>query len=688
MGVFRYEWVKLVKKKLFLLITLLLFAGNLLTLYTYQKHTPAYHYGYEQKEQYRAYLAGNEAADPDGYYRQDREEQERYIGSYAAFIGEMQARADRMMGTAIYAEPESYVYRNLIKSCRDFAPFAGTVPEADNCFGIRAFAGYHDSVIFVLVFLAVLSYFVLFYERDRNLLLLLKGSRNGHLPLGAAKLSVMVMAASLYAALQEGASVLFLGKLYGYGNLSRVIQSVSMFRNCAYPLTVLSALLTVLLIRVSIAAVLACLFYGIGMVFKSAPFAFLTAGAGLLAEYLFSRSFSISGTFGGLKCINPFYCWNMKQVLGEYHNLNFFGYPAGKNLCAVTAAVLTALLFLAGGLFAFCRTCQIKREGRMERLMQRMRAAASRFNRRSSLLYYEYDKMLIQQKKGIALLILLIWCISESSGVFGPEYYSVAKTASYHYYISQIGGRITEDTLSFMEQEEAFFAGVRQGSAGALSEEEQLRYQELKAKADMLEDGFDMVKDQLEALRESPGSLWDKYLLDEMFYEELWLDTGTDLITWFAGSAVLLYLISGIYTMDEKKKMRFLIRSTRYGRKRIDRSRNLCAFLCAGIVFVLTELPLFLRYYKIDHFETAAQKLCDITTGYFTSGVPLGIMILLLFLLKAASFAAVCFAGLQISRAMKSEVPAMLAGIGGAGVVTVILYHFETDLAMLLTKIL
>ncbi len=688
MSVFQFEWVKLVKKKLFLLIGFLLCAGNLLTFYTYERSTPAYHYIYEQKEQYQAYLAGDGEADTDGYYRQDLEEQERYIDSYAVFIGEMQTRADRMMGTAIYAEPESYVYRNLVKSCGDFAPFDGIVLHTDNGFGLRALAGYRDGVVFVLIFLAVLSYYVLFYERDMNLLLLLKGSRNGHLPLAAAKLGMMVSAAVLYTLLQEGIALLFLGRLYGYGNPGRAIQSVSLFRNCAYALTVSGALLAILLIRMGIAAVLACLFFGLGMIFKSAPFVLLISGAGLLAEYMFSRIFSISGTFGGLKCVNPFYCWNMQGVLGEYYNLNVFGYPAGKNPCAAAAAVLIVFLSASGGLFAFCKTCQVKKEGRLERLMQRVRGFASHVNRRLSLLYYEYDKMLFQQKKGIVLLVLLLWCVSESFGIWNAVHYGTAKAASYHYYINRLGGPVTEDKLLFIGQERAFFDEVRGEAGSVLSEEDRLRHQERIARAEMMEAGFCMVENQLEILRENPGSLEEKFFLDEVFYEELWMDTGYDLIIWFAGTAVLLYLIGGIFTMDEKKNMRFLIRSTRLGRERIDRSRNLCAFLCAGMVFVLTEFPLFLRYYKIDHFSTAAQKVSDITTGYFSSGVSLGMMILLLFLLKALSYMAACYVGLRISRAVKSEMPAMLAGIGIVGVITVMLYHFKEDLATLLIRIL
>lgn len=67
--------------------------------------------------------------------------------------------------------------------------------EAGSCFGLNALVYYNGSVLFVLVFLAVLTYYVLFYERDMSLILLLKGSRKGHMPLAAAKLSVMVLGA-------------------------------------------------------------------------------------------------------------------------------------------------------------------------------------------------------------------------------------------------------------------------------------------------------------------------------------------------------------------------------------------------------------------------------------------------------------------------------------------------------------
>jgi hypothetical protein len=62
------------------------------------------------------------------------------------------------------------------------------------------------------------------------------------------------------------------------------------------------------------------------MLLKNEITAIGTAGSILGIEYLFSRFLHINGSLDMLKCVNLFYYWNMQGVLGEYHNLNLFGY--------------------------------------------------------------------------------------------------------------------------------------------------------------------------------------------------------------------------------------------------------------------------------------------------------------------------------------------------------------------------
>ena len=174
--------------------------------------------------------------------------------------------------------------------------------------------------------------------------------------------------------------------------------------------------------------------------------------------------------------------------------------------------------------------------------------------------------------------------------------------------------------------------------------------------------------------------------MDERSYTALWWDTGRDLALFFGGSAILLFFTGGIHTMDERKRMLPLLRSTKNGRRKLEQSKSACALLCALLVFTVTEAPLFLRYYRIDHFATAGQRLCDFTQVPFTSGAPLWTLLAGTFLLKALCYLAVCLGGSKLSKAVKNETVAVLAGVGIVGAVTILLHYFGLDASQLLIR--
>ncbi len=679
-----YEWRKLGQKKLFWALSAVLLVVNLLMIYTGEQYTSAFFYAHEQGDSYQAWLTGDESADTQGYYTADWEAQNSYIQSYAAFIDEMEERAAQMSQSSLYQNEASYVSRNLVKTCHDFAKFQGMTLTADNAFGLRGIAGYGNGILFVLVFLGLTAWFVLFSERDKNLLLLLKGTQRGHCPLAAAKLTVLLSGAALYTTLQELLAILFYGWLYGYGSLERPLQSVSLFRNCAYSLTVGEGLAAMLVIRVATAVVLACVVFAVGMIFKNEMEAVLVTGATLGTEYLLYQFPSASGALGGLKCVNPFYCWNMEQMLGNYLNLNLMGHAVGKDVCAGVAALLLVVLLSALGILAFHRSCQIRAQSRLEPLMQRLREYTGALSRRTSLLYYELYKMMIQQKKGVVLVLLAAWCIYSCVGVFETNYYSTADEAAYHYYISVLKGPVTEDTFAYLEEEDARLQELWEK---LFSTTDEFATMVIQSELDSYEGGFYLVQQQAETLAELPGDITEKYLLDERAYESLWSDSGKDVALWFAGAVLQLFFLCSIYTVDERRQMLGLLRTTKCGRRPLERSKCQCAALCTLSVFLALELPLLVEYWHIDGFSTAAQRMCDFTSFSCTSSLPLWSLILAIFLLKGISFFLVGAVGLWLSKVLKRELVTVLVGSGVAGAVALLLYRFGWSIDTLLLQL-
>ncbi len=370
MGCLKYEFIKLGKKGTFLVLSLFLLAGNVLAIYLSERMTAAFDLVFEQRESYEAFLDGDASADINDFYSQDISAQESYLASYPEFITGMEDRIGQM---SVFADEGSYTYRNMLKTNRDFEKFSDVTLKADNCFGIRAFARSQTGILFVLVFLAVLTYYVIFYERDKNLLLLVKGTRRGRVPTAASKAAVVILTAGIYTVVQESLAVLLIGFLYGYGDTGRLIQSVSEFRNCTYMMTVGEALAVIILIRAVTAMLSACIFFCVAMSVKNEmAAAFFSAGI-FGAFFLARQMLSVSGRLDWLVCVNPFYCWDMKSMLGEYHNLNLAGQPVGKDICMILVAVVIVLILPAAGVLVYSKTCQIRSDSRLEWAVQKLR---------------------------------------------------------------------------------------------------------------------------------------------------------------------------------------------------------------------------------------------------------------------------------------------------------------------------
>lgn len=686
-----YEWIKLLKQFPIWLLTVLLLAGNLVLLYASQKNTLEYFFVFQQKDSYIAFCQGDKTVDAMGFYQQELEEQECYIASYKQFIAQMENRAEEMGEAIFYGDENSYLSRNLQKTCQDFSIFADTTVVIDNCFGVRAFAQYNYGTLFLIIFLGLLIWYLLFYERNYNLFLLCKGCKQGHQPLAMAKLVTLLMVGAVYVLCQEGIAILCVGRMYGYGDLSRPVQSVSLFRNCPYILTVGQAIGVTVLIRVGISIVIGGFMFAVGMWIKNEIGAVWVVSIVLGVEYTLNSLLSVSGSMKGLKFINPFFYWCMEQSIGCYLNVNFFGYAVGKDYFAIIGAFFIVVSFGVLGIVAFHRTCQIKSGGYWEQWMLWFRGKCGVMSRRVSLLYYEFYKLLLNQKKGIAVVFLLLWAGCNTVAIFVPQYYASSEEAAYHSYLEKLSGSVTSETLDYLEEEEVRFQQIREQirSYGVdVTDEDLIKIQLLQLEIERMEEGFQQVQLQLEALSGKPGNLKDKYLLDEVAYLKLWKNTDHEVFLWFAGSVFLLFVYCGIYTVDGSSEMLNLFRSTRKGRKALAQSKDVTALFWMVFVYFIVEMPLFLAYFQVDGFATVGQKLSDLVNRSCSSDITLLAFEGLVFSLKGISFLLAALVSRRLAKMLKQSLPTLLSGGALFGMATLIFIHNDWSLHMILLQLL
>lgn len=153
--------------------------------------------------QRKRWINGDTGESNPEYYRNIIENAENYAFLYDEILKQISYQAENLKRTKDYQNHNTYLYRNLVKTVSDYEKLSPDGIKADPSIGVKELASYNYGIYFQLIFLFVLSYFVISAERKKGLFLLTKGTKKGHVPLAATKLLTMISVSVLYGILQE-----------------------------------------------------------------------------------------------------------------------------------------------------------------------------------------------------------------------------------------------------------------------------------------------------------------------------------------------------------------------------------------------------------------------------------------------------------------------------------------------------
>lgn len=679
--IIKYEFQKLIRNRTYIIIAMLLIVTNLFSIYIHEKDESAFLYVYEEKEQYQNYLQGNIVEET--YYQWIDEQQAEYLKSYPVFLGEMENRAEALTKLSTYSEMESFVYRNIQKTCSDYQKLSGLEVTAGADYGIKQFAGYNWGILYLISFLVITGYFLLSAERNKGLFLLMKSTKNGHFKFPLAKYFVFVILSLVYEMMQELSTIVVMGHFYGYGELNRQIQSISEFRNCIYRLTIKEYMIATILSRILIAFVLASVIYVLYIAIKNEFLLLIAIGSSIGLEIILNMIVLETEKWSILKCVNIFYCWDSVQLFGNYLNLNILQHPIRKEIVASAIAGMIVVGSIMVGVQIFHKSYQIASGSFWERFLLKIREKTAFIWQHMGLGVFEFYKVCVQQKKGIIFLFMLILFGIEISDLNNANIYYSAKEATYHSIINKMEGELSEESLKILEEEEQYIEYLYQelgNKSNDESENDEIMRKYWASELELKEEGVQMVTDQIEKLYQDEGDIYQKYVVDEIDYYNLWSDFRTDIIRWFVGVIGVILWSSSIYTVEEKKKLYPLLRTMKKGRKTLNYQKNICALVGTVSMIGLMGALDFIEYFSIDGFKCLQHKLSDFTMINLERDWTLGILLLLVFILKAISYLIPMLLCIVLSRILKSEMLTSIILCGSITAIFIVLYYLEIDI--------
>ena len=524
--------------------------------------------------------------------------------TYDEYLESIKAQAKSMTAVSIFAKPDTFNYRSILKTPPAYEKMQDVRPVFGRSKGITLATdnSFTDILCGFILLFGVLS--IMLYDREQGMSGLLFSMRRGRGYLIMTKLTALAI--TLFGAvLLLYAENLMLGAyLYGLGDLSRPIQSLSGFIGCNLRMNVWQYLILYVLFKFiavfCIGAVLSLIavntkntvsFYGIS--------AALLVTEGVL--YVLIHPLSIYSIF---RYINIIAFTKVNEIFCNYKNINFFEYPVPlipSSTCAllIITGVCSAL---SAYLYARKRNLEFRRIG--------ARLSLGKGNKVHSQMWYTLYKSLILQKGAlvIAVFIALSGFMSQS---FVKKYDQ--QDVYYEYYTEKAEGPVTADTLAFFESEKVRFEDL-QAQLDELSKNEPANYTAQNELNKQLAPkmGFDPAYERLQQIKNLNGA--------QMFY-----DTGykralgvngcdDDMKYALAAVFLLLFLVSPLIANDNKYKMSFIVSSTTSGKRSYIRRNILTAAvygLLAALLWIVPYSVTISQYYGHAGMSGSLRSITD-----------------------------------------------------------------------------
>lgn len=537
-------------------------------------------------------------------------EQYQYIENYRTFISELPARAKELQSMSIFSKKNSFSYRSIQKSLEDYGRL-GTVPVVPDLEeGVKMLGSDYISIIFLLAI--VLGAAVILYseERDSKILQLLRSSREGHVPLALSKFLALWIYAMLTVFFVTGGRIVIAGVRLGFGDMSRSLQSVSLFRDCVFRITIRQYLIFSMLLPMAAVTVFSAVLSFFYVIFERSWMAAAVSAALAALEYLAYRFIPENFALNPLKFLNLFAFPDIEARFSCYTNLNIFGYPVSVFPAEILTGVLLFLLAMTGFIIAFSRDLRFRiRLPFSIRRKIRIRGSVRLFTQENYRLYIVF--------LGIAALIALMYLGYRKT----EKNELLLSNADYLYYSfgQEIAGEVTEETEEWITKKQKELSrealgGITEGSE--LTEEErtaalfaaQMKSREIEEKQRVLM----KIQEEVMQLQTAKSRGISVHYISKIQTDPIFTEGKSFLLQALLFLAILSVCICPIFAEDEESGMGRLVHTTRHGRGRVFSFRYLGILLLWSMAFVIFIVPHFYNWihvYRMRDWEAPVQSV-------------------------------------------------------------------------------
>lgn len=502
-----------------------------------------------------------------------------YIYNYKSEVEKIQQNAKQLKVASILGEGNTKYIEESIQATTDAY---GALKEQDLEVGndnvINAMVSYQTvgyiNLIIMLIFIGQMV-----CDKKQGLDKITYATPNGRLILALKRCGILVATALFSVAMNMG--IMLVLSIYFYGNyvdFGRNIQSIPMFQNFVYPLSIWQFLLLYYIVWVLVLTLLSFLIWFVLIVVKNFNIAVLLLSMIGFVEYYFSSTILVQSNWKLLKYINVVEYFKVSGYLLKYYNLDICNHAVNRFSFILVGVIILLLFFgtLSCVCFSNIRSCR-NEDGIIEHYIQRIKDFGRKFQGFFGSFGTECYKIVVICR-GILIMAILIFAVLEMNTEKQMNYNDAEQYVNQFY--KSFTGKIDQQVFEFIESE---YNGIEQAQKNYKEIYEQYK----KGKADKVKlfeaefrvesykganQGLPIIEHNIQRLEKiKQGTNIDGWLLNERAYNK-WLGEDSNrihiMLVIISLMAVLL-LFSGNTWLEKKSNMIFLLRGSKNGRKHL-----------------------------------------------------------------------------------------------------------------------
>lgn len=530
------------------------------------------------------------------------------VTAYPTFLTDIQTKASQLAAISIFQnDTTGYDLRNIELTADAYAGMEGTVINYYPQKGLYTALSYPFTDLLLLAAMLLLALMLVRQERDSGLLCLVRSLPAGRLKTALAKLAAFALSLLVVLVLLYGVNLFWCGATYGLGPLNRSIQSVPALMRCTMPITVAEYLVRFLLAKWAGAFVMGLWVMLAALAARRTAAGWVGALALPLAMYGIRAVIPATSRLNVIKYANLVSLMQTNELLGNYRNLFWLGWPVALPLVEWTAAVLYGGLLLTSFCLLFVRG-QLLPSAKRDFMLFALRV---RRTRPTTVFRAEGRKLLVTSGAALFLAIFLafgVWQGATAKSYLGPEeiYYSL--------YMKPLSGPYTQESVDYLlkarEEFTPLLQAQQQVARGEVSSEILSSFAGLQQKYDAY---VQIVQQKINGYLKKHPKAW---LVYETGYRELFFpDKDSELQdTLFAG-LLCAVCFSGLFAMERRGGMDTVLRATPLGRRFTARAKLAqSALVAVGIALAgcVPHLWRVLRDYGLPAVNAPAMSISEL----------------------------------------------------------------------------